>query len=57
MRRFDGEYRWFLFRANPLHDETGNIVKWYGTNIDIDDRKRAEGACSEAKDFLPTANV
>ncbi len=42
MRRFDGEYRWFLFRANPLRDESGNIVKWYGTNIDIEDRKKAD---------------
>ena len=42
MRRHDGEYRWFLFRAHPLRDESGNIVKWYGTNTDIDDRKRAE---------------
>ncbi len=42
LRRHDGEYRWLLFRANPLHDESGNIVKWYGTNTDIDDRKRAE---------------
>ena len=42
MRRFDGVYRWFLFRANPLRDEAGNIIKWYGTNTDIDDRKRAE---------------
>ena len=42
MRRFDGEYRWFLFRASPLRDESGNIVKWYGTNTDIDDRRRAE---------------
>ena len=42
LRRFDGEYRWFLLRANPLRDESGAIVKWYGTNIDIEDRKRAE---------------
>jgi PAS domain S-box-containing protein len=42
MRRFDGEYRWFLFRANPLRDENGVIVKWFGTNIDIEDRKRAD---------------
>jgi PAS domain S-box-containing protein len=41
-RRFDGEYRWFLFRADPMRDESGTIVKWYGTNTDIDDRKRAE---------------
>jgi PAS domain S-box-containing protein len=44
MRRFDGAYRWFLFRANPLLDESGHIIKWYGTNIDIEDRKRGEEA-------------
>ncbi|TIW10926.1 MAG: PAS domain S-box protein, partial [Mesorhizobium sp.] len=44
LRQFDGEYRWFLFRANPLRDQSGNIVKWYGTNIDIEDRKRADEA-------------
>ena len=44
MRRFDGQYRWFLFRADPLRDESGAIIKWYGTNTDIDDRKRAEEA-------------
>jgi PAS domain S-box-containing protein len=42
LRRFDGEYRWFLFRANPLRDESGKIVRWYGINTDICDRKRAE---------------
>ena len=43
-RRLDGDYRWFLFRADPLRDELGGIIKWYGTNTDIDDRKRAEEA-------------
>jgi len=42
LRRFDGEYRWFMFRINPLRNEGGGIVKWYGIGIDIDDRKRAE---------------
>jgi PAS domain S-box-containing protein len=42
LRRHDGAYRWFLFRANPLRDEAGAIVKWYGTNVDIEDRRRAE---------------
>jgi PAS domain S-box-containing protein len=41
-RRADGEYRWFLTRANPLRDKTGRIVKWYGTNIDIENLKRTE---------------
>jgi len=42
LRRHDGAYRWFLFRANPLRDESGAIVKWYGVSTDIEDRKRAE---------------
>ena len=42
LRRSDGEYRWFLFRTNPLHDESGKTVKWYGINTDINDRKQAE---------------
>ncbi|HKN01612.1 MAG TPA: sigma-54-dependent Fis family transcriptional regulator [Candidatus Binataceae bacterium] len=42
LRRFDGEYRWFLIRAAPLRDETGKIVYWYGSSTDIEDRKRAE---------------
>ena len=42
LRRYDGEYRWFLIRAVPVHDEQGNVVRWYGINSDIDDRKRAE---------------
>jgi PAS domain S-box-containing protein len=37
-----GEYRWFLVRAVPLRDEHGNILKWYGTLTDIEDRKRSE---------------
>src|SRR5262247_2319613 len=42
IRRFDGQYRWFLFRAEPLRDEHGNVVNWYGTSTDIEDRKLAE---------------
>jgi PAS domain S-box-containing protein len=42
LRRADGVYRWFLFRVEPLRAPQGTIVKWYGTNTDIDDRKRAE---------------
>jgi len=42
MRRFDNSYRWFLIRANPLKDESGKILKWYGTCTDIQDRKRGE---------------
>ena len=42
VRRFDGEYRWFLLRALPVRDEHGEIVKWLGTNTDIEDQKRGE---------------
>jgi PAS domain S-box-containing protein len=42
LRRADGEYRWMLHRKVPLRDERGNIVKWYGSSVDIEDRKRAE---------------
>jgi formate hydrogenlyase transcriptional activator len=44
LRRFDGVYRWFLFRATPSFDHDGAVVKWFGTNTDIEDRKRAEEA-------------
>ena len=37
----DGLYRWFLVRTAPLRDEHGNIIKWYGVAIDIEDRKQA----------------
>jgi PAS domain S-box-containing protein len=42
LRRFDGVYRWFLFRATPSFDADGRVVKWFGTNTDIEDRKRGE---------------
>jgi PAS domain S-box-containing protein len=47
LRRADGEYRHFLNRAVPLRDELGNVVKWYGTSTDIEDRKRAEALQAE----------
>jgi PAS domain S-box-containing protein len=52
MRRFDGMYRWFLFRANPLRDDTGKIVKWFGTSTDIHDRKEAEEKVRRSEAFL-----
>ena len=51
LRRFDGEYRWFLFEAEPLRDGVGNIVKWYGAATDIQNRRQTEEELrrSEAK--------
>jgi two-component system sensor histidine kinase UhpB len=48
LRRADGEYRWFLVRTVPLRDERGNIVKWFGTSIDIEDRKRVADSLQQS---------
>jgi PAS domain S-box-containing protein len=48
LRRADGEYRWFLVRNAPLRDEQGNVVKWYGISIDIQERKQVEEALKES---------
>jgi PAS domain S-box-containing protein len=48
LRRFDGEYRWFLIRASAMRDESGTILKWYGTNTDINDRRMAEAQVEQA---------
>ena len=53
LRRADGEYRWFLIRTVPLRDEQGNIVKWYGVAIDIEDRKQAEMQARTLIDAIP----
>jgi len=42
LRRFDGQYRWFLGRAVPLRGDDGKVLKWYGVHTDIHDRKLAE---------------
>jgi len=52
LRRADGEYRWFLIRTVPLRDEQGNIVKWYGTSTDIEDRKQAEDTLRRNQAFF-----
>jgi len=44
LRSREGEYRWFLSRAQPIHDEHGKIVRWFGTNTDIEELKRSEAA-------------
>jgi len=52
LQRADGEYRWFLVRTVPLRDELENIVKWFGTSTEIEDRKRAEDALRSSLDEL-----
>jgi PAS domain-containing protein len=51
LRRFDGVYRWFLFRATPSLDDDRRVVKWFGTNTDIEERKRAECLLAEGDDI------
>ena len=41
-RAEDGQYRWFMVRVVPQRSKRGEIVKWFGTLTDIEDRKRAE---------------
>ncbi|HXK24940.1 MAG TPA: PAS domain S-box protein, partial [Myxococcota bacterium] len=54
-RAADGEYRWFLVRAMPLHDDRGDVLKWYGLATDIEDRKRAEQALRRSEAHLAEA--
>jgi PAS domain S-box-containing protein len=49
-RRFDGEFRWFLFRGSPLRDRSGKVAKWYGTNTDLEERKRADEALRKSEE-------
>src|SRR5438105_10253310 len=49
LRRADGEYRLMLLRKVPLRDETGSVVKWYGSATDIEDRRRAEAELRESE--------
>ncbi len=44
VRRADGEYLWMLHHKVALRDNTGKIVKWYGSSVDIEERKRVEGS-------------
>jgi len=52
VRRADGEYRWFLHRKQPQRNEAGVIVKWYGSSIEIEERKIAEEAIRRGEAFL-----
>jgi len=52
IRGKNGGYRWFLIRDNPLCDEQGHILRWYGTRTDITDRKQAEEALKRSEAYL-----
>src|ERR1700731_2744694 len=54
VRRANGEYRWMLHRKVPLRDANGNIVKWYGSSLDIEERKQAEEKLRRRDRDLPS---
>ncbi|HEX8180116.1 MAG TPA: ATP-binding protein [Pyrinomonadaceae bacterium] len=60
LRRADGEYRWHLGRALPMRGADGRVVKWFGTNTDIDEQKRLYRVAQEANrmkdEFLATVS-
>ncbi|MBD1874907.1 PAS domain S-box protein [Nodosilinea sp. FACHB-131] len=53
-RRYDGDYRWHLVQAVPIRDEAEQIVKWYGTAIEIHDQKQLEQEARQIADRLNT---
>src|SRR5579864_6790330 len=64
LRRYDGVYRWFLIRVEPFRDETGKLLRWYGTSTDIESLKQTEEKLREEErelrritDAIPQAIV
>jgi PAS domain S-box-containing protein len=52
LRSKDGTYRWFLSRALPIRDETGEVVRWFGTNTDVTEKIKAEQALRDLNETL-----
>jgi PAS domain S-box-containing protein len=48
LRAREGHFRWFLSRAMPVRDEQGNVIRWFGTNTDVEEQRRQEAALREA---------
>jgi formate hydrogenlyase transcriptional activator len=53
LRGVDGQYRWFLFRAEPCRDEHGVLIRWYGTITDIEELKHAQKELCDVVDYIP----
>jgi PAS domain S-box-containing protein len=56
IRGADGKYRWFLTRVNPVRDRHGQVLRWFGTNTDVDEVKRAEQAMRDESHVLELLN-
>jgi PAS domain S-box-containing protein len=57
IRGADGQYRWFLTRVNAVRDRLGHVVRWFGTNTDVDQVKRVEQALREESNVLELLNA
>jgi PAS domain S-box-containing protein len=55
LRRGNGEYRWHHTRAEPLRDQDGRIIQWYGLSADIDELKQTEGRLRRSEGYLAEA--
>ncbi len=56
IRGADGQYRWYLTRVNAVRDRNGKVVRWFGTNTDVDQVKRVEQALREESKVLELLN-
>ena len=56
LRARNGTFRWFLVRGELVRDETGRIIKWFGTCTDIDDQKQYEQELKRANEMAETAS-
>lgn len=52
IRRYDGVYRTFMVRAEPVHDEEGRILRWVGSNTDIEDLRRQSAELARFNETL-----
>jgi PAS domain S-box-containing protein len=55
LRRADGKYRWHHTRAEPLRDQQGRTIQWYGLSVDIDEAKKAEDLLRRNRAYLAEA--
>jgi PAS domain S-box-containing protein len=55
LRRSDGEYRWHHTRAEPMRDQQGRTIQWYGLSVDIDEGKKAEDRLRRSEEYLAEA--
>lgn len=56
LRGKDGQYRWFRSRAVPIRDESGKVVRWFGTNTDVNDQRAVAEALAQAKEQAEAAS-